>query len=400
MNPALDLMEGATASLWFLTLQLLVVSTVISLILTPMLGKLAFRLGVTDIPNKRKIHSNPIPRLGGVGVFFSVLFTVFIWSFMGYGDERAIPYESPAWIILATGGIWIFCVGLYDDIYTLGAGVKFLLQSVAALFPIGLGVKFGHFSFLGETGIEIGWFAYPLTFLWIIGITNAFNLVDGLDGLSAGLASIAAGTSAVVFFLRGNYSEALLLFIILGALVGFLRYNFFPAKIFLGDAGSLFVGYTMAITAISGSQKGVTALAIVFPLLLFGFPIADTILSMVRRLSHGLSRQSGQSHGKLKQGVSFFARAFVADQDHIHHRLLAIGFSHRRAVLFLYGLASILAILAFFTVLANERNAGLILILVWLATYVGISKLGYKEVRVVEADTLLRIYEKIGRAHV
>jgi len=395
-NPVFDLTNGITSSLWFLSLLLFLVAALVSLGLTPLIGKLALYLGATDIPGERKIHSQPIPRLGGVCVVVSVVCAVNLWSLIGHGGEWEVPHESPAWFVLIIGGLWIFIVGLWDDIYSLGAGVKFLLQSVAALTAIGLGVQFNHFSFLGETGIEIGWLAYPLTFLWIIGITNAFNLVDGLDGLSTGLASIAAGTSAMVFFLRGNYPEALLLFIVLGALVGFLRYNFFPAKIFLGDSGSLFVGYTLAITAITGSQKGVTALAIIFPLLVFGLPIADTLLSMFRRFFNGLTQPPSHSNSRVKQGISYLSRVFVPDQDHIHHRLLSIGFSHRHAVLLLYGLAFLLAALAFITVLANGRNAGLVLILVGLATYVGISKLGYKEVRVVEADTLLRLYEKLG----
>jgi len=250
-------------------------------------------------------------------------------------------------------------------------------------------------SFLGETGLELGVFAYLISFLWIIGITNAFNLIDGLDGLSAGLASIAAGTSAVVFFMRGNYGEAVLLLIVLGALVGFLRYNFYPAKIFLGDSGSLVIGYLLALTAITGSQKGVTAVAIAFPLLVFGLPIADTLLSMVRRYLRGLQMKE-PSKGPIIHKLLTMKRMFEPDREHIHHRLLAVGFSHRGAVLLLYGLGLGLSLLAFLTVLANGRNAGLILVLVALASYVGISKLGYRELRMIQANPFLRIYERIG----
>jgi len=374
---------------------LFIAAAVTSLFLTPLVAKLATTLGCIDHPETRKIHSNPTPKLGGVSIVCSVGIALLVAVTLVQSGFLTLSLNESVWVPLLVGSVIVFLIGLWDDISPLPIRVKFGIQSIAALFAIAWGIRFDRVSFLGETGLDIGFFAYPLTFLWIIGITNAFNLMDGLDGLSAGLASIAAGTSAAVFIMRGNHGEALLLIMVLGALVGFLRYNFYPAKIFLGDSGSLVIGYFLALMAITGSQKGVTALAIVFPLLVFGLPIADTLLSMIRRYLRGLEVQE-PAKGLIKQKLVSMKRMFEPDQEHIHHRLLAVGFSHRGAVLLLYGLGLSLSILAFLTVLANGRNAGLVLILVALATYVGISKLGYHKLRMTQAEPLLRFYERMG----
>ncbi len=377
-----------------LGLLLFLVAAGTSLLLTPLIAKIAKRFDVVDLPSGRKVHSAPVPRLGGVSVVCSVIVAMGVFialSSMGYVTVSL----GALWLPIMAGSFLVFVIGLWDDISPRPVWVKFGFQSMAALVAIASGIRFDRISFLGETGLEIGFLAFPLTFLWIIGITNAFNLVDGLDGLSAGLASIAAGTSVAVFLLRGDQNEALLLITIIGALVGFLRYNFFPARIFLGDSGSLVIGYVLALTAITGSQKGVTALAIVFPLLVFGLPIADTLISMVRRFLGSLKVLQPYK-GPIKQKVTSMQRMFEPDQDHIHHRLLSVGFSHRGAVLTLYGLALELKTLGFLTFLANGRNAGLVIALVALATYIGISKLGYTELRIVQAEQFIRLYNRLG----
>ncbi|GJL49258.1 MAG: glycosyl transferase [Nitrospirales bacterium] len=370
------------------------VAAVTSLLLTPVIAIIAKRFGVVDHPSGRKVHSSPVPRLGGVSIVCSVIITLCVVFVLASQGHLTIPLAS-VWMPFVVGSVIVFVVGLWDDIKPLPVWVKFGFQSTAALVAIAWGIRFDRISFLGETGLDIGYLAFPLTFLWIIGITNAFNLVDGLDGLSAGLASIAAGTSAAVFILRGDQSEAILLIIIVGALCGFLRYNFYPAKIFLGDSGSLVIGYVLALTAITGSQKGVTALAILFPLLVFGLPIADTLISMIRRYL-GTLHVLNPYKSTIKQKISSLQWMFEPDRDHIHHRLLAVGFSHRGAVLTLYGLALLLSSLGFLTVLANGRNAGLVLALVALATYIGISKLGYTELRFVQAEQFMRLYDRMG----
>ena len=268
--------------------------------------------------------------VGSVGL---ALFVAAILVNYGY---LTLSVNESLWVPLLGGSLIVFFVGLWDDLKPLPIRVKLAFQSVAAVLAIAWGIRFDRVSFFGETGFDLGVFAYLITFLWIIGITNAFNLIDGLDGLSAGLASIAAGTCAVVFLMRGNTGEAILLLMVLGALVGFFRYNFYPAKIFLGDSGSLVIGYTLALTAITGSQKGVTALAIAFPLLVFGLPIADTLLSMIRRYLKGI-QMSRSPYGPVKHNLLLLRRMFEPDREHIHHRLLAVGFSHRGAFYFCMG---------------------------------------------------------------
>jgi UDP-N-acetylmuramyl pentapeptide phosphotransferase/UDP-N-acetylglucosamine-1-phosphate transferase len=371
------------------------VAALLSLFLTPLVGKLAVWLGAIDLPGQRKVHQSPIPRLGGLSVVGSMAITLLLAYWFVEAEEHSFFASGNKWVPMLLGGILVFSVGVWDDIRGVSSSIKFAIQAIAAIIAISYGVRFDHITFLESGGIDLGVWAYPLSFLWIIGITNAFNLIDGLDGLSAGLASIAAGTGAAVFLLRGDPTDAILLFIVLGALVGFLRYNFFPARIFLGDSGSLVIGYLLAVTAITGSQKGVTAFAIMFPLLVFGFPIVDTVLSMIRRYVGGL-RLLQPYKGTIKQKLQPLECMFEPDQGHIHHRLLAAGLSHRHAVLFLYGLALALSGLALLTVMANGRNAGLVLILVGLASYIGISKLGYDEIRLIRPDSLLNLYERMG----
>jgi len=257
-----------------------------------------------------------------------------------------------------------------------------------------LGIRLENVSLFGSSSIHLGALSLPLTFLWIVGITNAFNLVDGLDGLAAGLAIIAAGTSTAILLLHGDTQTSLLLAILLGALLGFLPYNFNPATIFLGDCGSLVIGYVFAVTSVITVQKRVTALAIVTPLLVFGLPIIDTLLSMARRLVGRL--QVLQSiKAPLKEQIRGAKSMFEPDQRHIHHRLLALGFSHRNAVLFLYALALSLSSMALLSTLARHRNTGVILITVGLATYIGLRKLGYEEITFLRTVTLLRWYESL-----
>lgn len=369
------------------------IAAVFSFGLTPLVRYAARRVGAVDQPGERKIHAVPIPCLGGVSVVVSGLLTVLlVW-----GLERVtggvVRVDLGVWKPVCLGGAIVFLLGVWDDIRPVPAGVKFILQGAAAGVAIWCGMLVEHVSLLGGNSIHLGALALPLTFLWIIGITNAFNLVDGLDGLAAGLAIIAAGSIAMIFFLRGDAQDILLL-ILLGALLGFLPYNFNPATIFLGDSGSLVVGYVLAVTAITGSQRGATTLAVVIPLLVFGLPIVDTLLSMVRRFVGSL-RMLNTHKATLREHLQGAKRMFEADQKHIHYRLLALGFSHRNAVLLLYALALGLSLLALLSVLAQYRNAGIILIAIGLATYIGIHKLGYEEITFLRTGTLLRWYESL-----
>jgi UDP-GlcNAc:undecaprenyl-phosphate/decaprenyl-phosphate GlcNAc-1-phosphate transferase len=374
-------------------LFLVIIPFCASLILTPLVRALAVRIGAIDQPGERKIHVVSMPRLGGMGVVGSAVLTgltaVAVESWRG----GVLTFNLEAWTPVFLGGTIVFLGGVWDDLRTLPAWVKFLFQAMAAGIAIWFGIQVERVSFLGSGSIALGVLAFPLTFLWIVGITNAFNLVDGLDGLAAGLAIIAAGSCATIFFLSGDTQDVQLILILLGALLGFLPYNFNPATIFLGDSGSLVVGYVLAVTAITGSRRGAQALAVAIPLLIFGVPIIDTLLSMTRRFVGSL-RLLRAPRARLKEYILCARYMFAADQRHIHHRLLALGLSHRNAVLLLYALALGLSGLAFLSVLAQYRNAGVILLAVGLATFIGVRKLGYDEMTFLRRGTLLHWYEE------
>jgi UDP-GlcNAc:undecaprenyl-phosphate GlcNAc-1-phosphate transferase len=371
----------------------LAMATLASLVFTPIVRHLAIRLGALDRPGERKVHIEPIPRLGGVALMLSLLITMTALQLFGVCNFSTLDLTTSLGILL--GCLIVFVAGVWDDIQPLSAAMKFIFQASAALLAIELGVRIEQVSLLGSGTMELGFIAVPVTFLWIIGITNAFNLVDGLDGLAAGLASIAAGTCAVLFLLRGDTQDAILLLILVGALAGFLRYNFNPAKIFLGDSGSLGVGFLLATSAIRGSQKGATALAVFVPLLIFGLPILDTGLSMARRLL-GALRVLQPYKASVKDHILASRQMFEPDQRHIHHRLIAVGLSHRNAVLAMYAIALGLSIMALISVYSQFRNAAIIVIAVGIATFIGIRKLGYEEIRFVKSGTLLRWYEELA----
>jgi UDP-GlcNAc:undecaprenyl-phosphate GlcNAc-1-phosphate transferase len=304
---------------------LFVVAAVLAAALTPLVQRIAVRVGAMDRPGLRKIHTVSVPRLGGVAVVAAGALTiVFEHVVVGRIDVHA-------WLPMLIGGGLVFAVGVVDDVRPVSVPVKLAVQTAAAGVAIGFGIRIDHVTLLGATW-PLGWLAVPLTLLWIVGLTNAFNLMDGLDGLAAGLAIIAAATCAGILIARGDVQGGLLLVTLLGATCGFLPYNFNPATIFLGDSGSLVVGHLLAVTAITGWQKGATALAVAVPLLIFALPIAETTLSTLRRAR--------------TQGVRAI---FAADQQHMHYRLVGLGLSHRGAVLLLYGVSLTLSLLALAT---------------------------------------------------
>ncbi len=374
-------------------IYVLLIAFSIAFLCTPLVRYLARLTHIVDQPNSRKVHQTPIPLLGGVSIAVSIgLTALMVVAFGGNAGIRPVPELSTLGPIFCGAAI-VFCVGLWDDARPLPVWVKLLCQAIAAGVAVGYGIRVEHVSLFGGTGFNLGIWSLPLSFLWILGITNAFNLLDGLDGLASGLAIIIAAANAIFFFSLGETQTMLLLLVLLGALLGFLPYNFNPATIFLGDCGSLVIGYLLSVTAISGTQNSVTSLAVVIPLLLFGLPIADTLLSMMRRLIASI-KVLKTSRARLQDHLQCVRSMFAADRRHIHHRLLAIGLSHRHAVLTLYGIALGLASLALLSVLAQYRNAGIILIAVGAVAYIGIRRLGYNEVEFVQTETMLRWYEQ------
>ena len=305
----------------------LLIAAVLAAALTPIVRALGRRWGLVDVPGARKIHTVEVPRIGGVGVTLAAVLSLAVVTALGWVSVADVA----GWLPALLGVVIVFGVGFRDDLKPVRPLVKLAFQVLAAVVAVSMGVRIDHFTLFGTTHL-LGWLGVPLTLLWIVGITNAFNLMDGLDGLATGLAIIAAATCATVSISRGDSQGGLLLAALLGALCGFLPYNFNPATIFLGDSGSLVVGHVLAVTAINGWQKGATALAVAVPLLIFALPISETLLSIVRR-----TRGAGIRH------------VFSADQAHIHYRLLGLGLSHRNAVLLLYTVSLALALLALAT---------------------------------------------------
>jgi UDP-GlcNAc:undecaprenyl-phosphate GlcNAc-1-phosphate transferase len=348
------------------------------------------------IPRLQRIDStvtpmrsgSAIPRFGGVAIALAVVTaTVVATQLTQYFFGQAL-IGTEYWVMVLDGFFLVFLGAIIDDTRGLSPAMKFLFQGAGASVAIWFGLRVEEVSFFGGGTYHLGALAVPLTYLWIIGMTNAYNLVDGLDGLASGLGAIAAGTCMVLFAMRGDFEDAAMLAVLVGALAGFLPYNFNPARIYLGDAGSQLIGYLLAVTAIRGTEKQATALAVVIPLLIFGLPILDTMISMIRRFSSGLrGNESISLLGRYRLAARLM---FVGDHGHIHHRLLALGLSHRHAVLALYAAGAVLSGLAMLSVLAQYRNAGLILATVGCATAIGIGKLGYADTQTLRIGWALR----------
>ena len=309
--------------------SIIAVVFVICLIITPIVIKFSRKFNLVDIPkDERRVHSKPMPRVGGIAIVISML--------LGLGIYYIITKNIPSIALnkkffgYLLGGIVIFAMGLIDDIFNLKARYKFLFQLVAAfiIYLFGIRISGIKIPFIYTDIINFGWLDLPITLLWIIGITNAINLIDGLDGLAAGISAISATALLIIFITTSASLEAIVITAVLvGATLGFLPYNFNPAKTFMGDVGSNYLGFTLATVSILGLAKGYTILAIIVPIIALGVPIFDTLFAMIRRLLKGQSMLS-------------------PDGAHIHHRLLKRGFSQRQAVIFLYTVTSILCILA------------------------------------------------------
>ena len=336
-------------------------------ILAPTMRRIGFAVGAVDRPGHRKVHANEVSRLGGVAVWGAVGCAVWIAAATGVLDGATFTSVRVTWPLLATGAGLLVLVGVVDDVRGLRARTKLLAQGVAAILVASAGCVIREATNpITGASIDLGVFAVPVTLAWVIGVTNALNLIDGLDGLAAGVGLIVAGTLALISFTTGRPDVALLAGILAGALVGFLYFNFNPATIFLGDSGSLFLGYALAVLSLESAHKGATAVLVMAPILALGVPLMDTTLTVVRRLV---------SSGSLMQ----------PDRDHIHHRLIALGLSHRRAVLVLYGACFLGNVAAVFSVRAATRDTALVAVAVALATFLGVRKLRYHELPVPAA---------------
>jgi UDP-GlcNAc:undecaprenyl-phosphate GlcNAc-1-phosphate transferase len=297
---------------------------VITLLLVPPVKQLAFVVGVTDKPCERKIHKGHVPRLGGLAIFISFFTSVFIY-FHQFQQFRGI----------FIGMFIIVIVGIIDDAYGLDAKMKFLGQIVAGLAAItlsGVNIQFLG-SVLGST-FSLGWLSMPLTLFWIVGITNAINLSDGLDGLASGISLIAFLCFGLLAYQRGDIPIFTLCLIMVGCILGFLKYNTHPAEIFMGDTGSLFLGFSLGTISLMGNFKTLTFVTLITPALILLVPILDTLWAIVRRIRQGRS-------------------PFSADNKHFHHRLLAQGMNQTQSVSVIYYISTILSVVA--VVLGDSR---------------------------------------------
>ena len=296
-------------------------AALLAFLLTPPVKILAGRIGAVDVPkDERRMHKTPIPRLGGLAIFLAFLLTTLVFCELT---------ESLRGTLM--GCVIIVVLGMVDDVCALPAKPKFVVQILAALIPVMHGVRveivtnFNVFSY--DPYMKIGIYSIPLTIIWIVGMTNAVNFIDGLDGLAVGVSSIGTFSILAIAILVSEYDIALLAAILCGACIGFFPYNLNPAKIFMGDTGATFLGFILASLSIQGLFKMYAVISFFIPFLIFGLPIFDTAFAMLRRMLSGRSPME-------------------ADRGHLHHRLIDMGFSQKQAVAIMYVVSAILGLSA------------------------------------------------------
>jgi len=318
----------------------LVTTFILTVLMTPFVKKFAIRVGAVDQPNQRKVHTKIMPRMGGLAIYLSFIigYLVFVGNF------------QDGWPILA-GATMIVLVGMLDDLYQLQAKVKLLGQVIAAVITVFGGIQMHFITLPIFDRVEFGILAIPISIVWVIGVTNAINLIDGLDGLAAGVSSIILATLAFLSFTMGDLFIGAISLLLLGSTTGFLVFNFHPAKIFMGDTGSLFLGYMISVLSIAGLFKNVTFFSLLIPIIILGVPLLDTFFAMIRRFINNKPLMS-------------------PDKDHLHHCLIRIGFTHKQTVVLIYGLSSIFSVAAIIferaTVFGSVLTLILLLILIEL----------------------------------
>jgi UDP-GlcNAc:undecaprenyl-phosphate GlcNAc-1-phosphate transferase len=326
-------------------LTLVIAGTAFGAVLTPLVSTASTALGLVDAPGGRKVHSVSVPRLGGLAIACAAALSLAAVAQLAPRLGGGAIADLRSILPILVGGALVLAIGLLDDLTGLPPWPKLFVQIAAAMIVMQSDLRVERITVAGQTW-QLGLWSWPVTLVWIVGVTNAFNLIDGVDGLAAGVSVIVGATCAAILVARGHVAEAMLLAALVGAALGFLVYNFSPASIFLGDGGSLLFGFVLATTAITGWQKGATALAAGVPLLIFALPIADAASTLFRRV---LRRD--QNHRSSISAA--LARIFEPDRHHIHHRLLALGLSPRRTVGVLYALTLLLSALALATARLN-----------------------------------------------
>jgi len=339
------------------------IATIASLIATPVIRRLCERYKLLDVPlDGRRIHRRAVPRLGGVALYLSCLAALSMLPFVDNLLTQTLSGFKSEFLTLLIPSSFVLLLGAYDDLRGTNATVKFLgLGLIATLFYV-MGGRIDALSIPLVGSVQLPTIvSFVVTVVWLVGIANAFNLIDGLDGLASGAALFSSLVILAVSVSQERSLTIVVALVLCGALAGFLRYNFNPASIFLGDSGSLFTGFLLAALSVLGTQKATTAVAIVVPILAFGFPVVDTAMTMGRRL---VSRKP----------------VFQGDNEHIHHMLLARGWSQRRAAIVLYGVCALFGLVALIFPATGSKLTGFMLFVISVAVIIAVGHLRYHEV--------------------
>lgn len=342
---------------------LFIIATCSTLVITPLIRRLCERFRLLDVPEDgRRVHTSAIPRLGGVAIYLSVMLALSSLFLVSNLVTESLAYYNPVFFKVLIPSTLVLLLGVYDDLRGTNAIVKFIgLGLIASLFyAMGGRIEALAVPFVGIVHFPAV-LSFVLTVFWLVAISNAFNLIDGVDGLATGAALFSSVVILVVALSGGHSVMIVVTIVICGGLAGFLRYNFNPASIFLGDSGALFVGFLLASLSLLGAQKATTAIAVITPILAFGLPVVDTTVTMARRLIGGRPM-------------------FEGDGEHIHHMLLARGWSQRRVVLILYLVCAIFGLLAALSTKTSSPMTGFVLFVIAAAVIVAVGHLRYHEV--------------------
>lgn len=347
---------------------LFLIATFASLTVTPLVRRMCQRFKLLDVPSDhRRVHRTAVPRLGGIGVYIAVVLALSTLPLVDNLLTQSLRNYVPELLRALIPATLVLCLGVYDDLRGLNATVKFIALGLIATLFYGMGgrIELLAVPLVGAVQLPpvVG---FIVTIVWLVGIANAFNLIDGVDGLAAGAALFSSMVILIVSLAGENPLMIVVSLVLCGALVGFLRYNFNPASIFLGDSGALFVGFMLAALSVQGTQKATTAVAVITPILAFGLPVVDTGMTLARRLVSGKP-------------------LFQGDREHIHHMLLARGWSQRHVALVLYAVCAAFGLLAAIFTKTSSPVTGLVLFVIVVAVVVAVGHLRYHEVDEIKA---------------
>lgn len=322
------------------------IALAVAYFVTPRVKDFAIKVGALDAPDDRKVHTRPIPRMGGLAIYAAFVLAVL-----------ASMYISREIMGLLVGGTVILIVGIIDDLKPLPARVKLLGQIVAAAVLVMFDIRIEWLTNPFGEMLYVEYFSIPLTILWVVGLTNTVNLIDGLDGLAAGVSTIASVTILLVALQQNFWTVAVLTAALAGSALGFLQHNFNPAKIFMGDTGSMFLGYMLAAISILGAVKSAATIALIVPIVALGLPILDTAFAIIRRYMSGRP-------------------IFKPDKGHLHHRLLEMGLTQKQAVLLMYVISGCLGLSAIALTEVNKSFGAFIIVALLGIAFIGARKIG------------------------